>query len=125
MTSRNWHLVVCLSFLLTGIAPADPRQEIEKAYSRLSHAWSLKFVDGIWSVRSPNFRLIDAEGVFVSEGLELRRVESLLATCLKITDKIQILEYRRLSKEAVVCQARYLAQARRFTRDPKMLVDWT
>jgi hypothetical protein len=122
---RNCTLAAGFICLLPGTSLADPRREIESAYQRLSRAWNLKYVDGIMSVRTPQFRLIDTEGSLISEDVERQRLESLFGSSLSVSDQVKILDFRPEGSGTVVCRVSYLARSRRMTKDPKQLVLWT
>lgn len=79
--------------LCPGLALADPRAEIERAYLRSNKAMALKFVDGVQSLRGRNFILEDPENVKVTEGIERSRLEMVLVRALKVSETSKISQF--------------------------------
>jgi len=79
--------------LCPGLAFADPRAEIERAYLRSNKAMALKFVDGVQSLRGRNFILEDPENVKVTEGIERSRLEMVLMRALKVSETSKIKQF--------------------------------
>ena len=97
--------------LLTAAVWAGPREEIARAYFRSSQAMSLKFVDGVHSLRGRNYELIDPESVKVTESIERSRLESFLARALEV-EETSVIKKFELSGETAHCLVHYHTRLR-------------
>ena len=84
---------------------------------------ALKFVDGVFSVYSPNYRCIDPDGARLDLNVQRNRLEQLLGNALRVEEESKILTFRELGKQAH-CQVRYRTKFHRFdptTQEPIIL----
>jgi len=88
---------------------AGPREDITKAYQRSSKAMSLKFVDGVHSLRARAFKLSDQDSVNISEPIERVRLEQLLARALKVEETSNIVKFTS-SGSTARCQTHFLTR---------------
>ena len=102
-----------LGFILlcSGLVWADPRALISQAYVRSNRAMELKFPDGVYSIRSPKYRLLDPDGVQLDMEIERSRLEQLLRPALKVEEQSKILTFRQQGDKAH-CLVRYVTTIR-------------
>jgi len=97
---------------LATASAADPRSQIQQAYARSSKAMGLKFVDGVLSIRSPQFRLIDPDGKLRDSQIERSRLEQLLMPAIRVEESSQIIQFRQQGPKAH-CRVHYLTVLQR------------
>ncbi|MBT9582526.1 hypothetical protein IV102_04200 [bacterium] len=101
-----------LVLALANGALADDRIQIEQAYRRSHRAMALKYIDGVFSIQSTHYKLIDPEGVQLDQAVQRGRLEHMLSTALKVEEESKILTFRHSGKRAH-CQVRYCTRLRR------------
>ena len=95
------HLILGgLLVALVASAGADSRKPIQQAYERSSKAMTLKFIDGVLSIRSPHFRLIDPDGVERDQRYERGLLEQLLVPSLRVQEESKITGFSQQGRKA-------------------------
>jgi len=92
--------LVAMSLLLTVVGWADARSEIERAYLRSSKAMGLKYLDGVFSIRTQDYQVSDPDGVVIAGPVERGRLERLLMPALKVRESAKILSFRQQGSTA-------------------------
>jgi hypothetical protein len=102
---------VVLVLTLTSLSPAqtnDARAKIEYGYLRATKAVSLKFFDGIISVRTPDYELLDPEGSPVSLAVERIRMEGMMNPAISVSERYTIESYEQPSASRARCKVQYI-----------------
>ena len=105
----NCKILILTTTLLGLPAWAGPREDIAKAYQRSSKAMSLKFVDGVHSLRAREFKLSDPDSVNVSEQIERVRLEQVLSRALKVEETSNIVSFSS-SGSTARCRAHFVTR---------------
>lgn len=99
-------------FLALTVASAaqgnDARAKIEYGYLRATKAVSLKFFDGMISIRTPDYELLDPEGSRVSLAVERVRMEGLMSPAISITERYAIQAFEQQSPSRAKCGVQYI-----------------
>ena len=104
---RYWWLPI----LLCGNAVfADVRAEIAKEYLRSTEATSLKYLDGVYSIRAPKFQLFNAENLDLDLRVERTRWEAVIQPAVQVKEKVDIKSLQQLSPDRVQCDVTYLTK---------------
>lgn len=101
-------VVAGVVLFLVCAAAATPRDEVELAYARSTLAMQLKYLDGVASIRSPDYRLVSAEGLNLDLDVERFRLDRLLGPALRVNESVSILQFTSLSPERAQSRVRYV-----------------
>lgn len=101
-----------IALLLTTAALPDDRAKVEQAYRRSNRAMSLKYIDGVFSIQSPQFKLIDPEGAQLDPVVQRGRLEQMLSTALRVEEESKILTFDSANGRAH-CQVSYRTRLHR------------
>lgn len=104
-------MLALLLLMLISSAQAEIHPSIRKAYQRSSRAMSLKFVDGVHSIRDRNFELRDPDGTLVPLTVERARLEQLLLPALSVDESHRVLSSSS-SADRVDCRVRFTTRVR-------------
>lgn len=111
-----------LVLFLTAACAAAPRQEIEIGYGRMCFAVRLKFVDGVFSVYAPRYKLLKPDGTAVNLAHNRAQYERLLDSSVSADQEIEIESFRLQDPKHAVCVRREFLQLR-FPAGRKLRVD--
>jgi len=103
-SAMRWHLAlaICLSTLVP-CAGADVREMILREYERSTQATELKYLDGVYCIRAPGFRLLTIEGLVLDPRVERMRLEQFLGPALSVREQIYLESLEMKSGDEAVC----------------------
>lgn len=93
--------------LLARLAVAAPQDEIKRAYFRSTNATKMKYLDGVYCIRSPQFQLTSQEGMRLDLKVERTRWEQVLLAAVSVDEKVDILSFRQPQPGRAQCKVRY------------------
>lgn len=99
-------LGLCCLLSLAQLAAAQTvtaRKAIQASYDKTCEAAGLKFIDGVWSVRTRDFKAFDPAGNSVNLDFERDRYQRLLAPALSVKKTAKILSFEQLDDSNVSC----------------------
>ena len=97
--------LVGLALALPGFADSSSvRSKIQQAYAKSTKAASLKFLDGMLAVRSPDFKAYDKSGKVIDRTEELAAFQSLLGQALTVTETVEILSFELTGENTAECR---------------------
>ena len=105
LQSKLIALIVCFG------AFADVESAVKSQYDRCLEATSLKYLDGIYCIRAPGFRLFNPDGLLLDLSVERNRMEQFLAPAISVKETYAIQSFQVLSEERVRCVVLYTTRA--------------
>jgi hypothetical protein len=93
-------------------AAAPLNEELKAAYRKATRATKLRYLDGIYSIRAPEFELLDLEGKRVNLQTEKNRQRVHLATAVSAEESATLVSAQRLSPTTARSIVDYRAQYR-------------
>ncbi len=107
MKAPGFSVVLFMMFLWPPPALSqDARQAVQAAYDKTCEAASLKFIDGIRSIRTPRFEAYNPDGKLVDLVWERNRYDRLLSTSLSVSKSAKILSFTQLDSNHATCKVR-------------------
>lgn len=83
--------------------PASPRQAIQQAYNKSTVATGLRFLDGMYALRSRNFSAIAPNGKRVDLRADRAMMGRILENCLSAKESVEIQSFQQKGPSRAEC----------------------
>lgn len=105
--------------LASGTWAQNLTAELRSSYYKLTRAANLRYLDGMVSLRAPEFVLFDQDGNRVDLAVERARAERYLAQSIALDERSELRQCQPVGPQRVRCRVRYQAQFRVLDSDGK------
>lgn len=107
--------LMCLALTIVSAAAAQPaasnvKRELSAAYVKASRAAQLKYLEGIYSIRGPEFEVIQPDGRKADLALERSQQAHLLSSSLKIREKTVVKSVEMRGPNSARCRVEFLTE---------------
>ena len=84
-------------------ASEDPQKAIQAAYDKAAEAARWKFIEGVFSIRTADFKAYDSKGRLINLGAEAQRLNQLFQRSLSVSERTAIVRFTLIDAGHASC----------------------